>query len=116
MAWDHYPMKQETTDILDAITFILTLFFTLELILRLAGYGLIEYFSDNFNIFDFIIVLVSVLDLTISPIPTIYSNEPVEESAGSLAALRAFRLLRYFRFHLILYSNIIILIIPYKSF
>ena len=44
---------------LDAITFVLTLCFLLELIIRLLGNGIVSYFSDNFNCFDFLIVLVS---------------------------------------------------------
>jgi hypothetical protein len=100
MAYDHYPMGEGTVNILDVVTFLLTLFFTLELIMRLLGYGLITYFSDNFNCFDFVIVVVSVMDLGLSPLPAFFLPPDHVASAqgnGSLSALRSFRLLRLLR-------------------
>ena len=82
----------------DSITFFLTLCFLMELIIRLLGYGIVKYFSDNFNTFDFFIVFVSMIDLALTPLPTLISGSEEEEGrGGSLSALRSFRLLRLLR-------------------
>jgi hypothetical protein len=51
-AYDHYPMRQSISDGFDAVSFILTLLFTLELLINLLGFGLVESFSTWFGCFD----------------------------------------------------------------
>lgn len=72
------------------------------MIIKLLGYGLKGYFHELFNIFDFIIVALSVVDLSLT-----YSLNTKRN--GAITALRAFRLLRIFklakswrRFHILL--------------
>lgn len=64
-----------------------TWIFLLEMILKLVGLGFHNYRQDNYNVFDAVIVIISLVDWTISRIPNI--------NAGS--ALNAFRALRLLR-------------------
>lgn len=64
--------------------------FTAEMIAKLIGLGVKNYVKDKFNIFDGIIVIVSLVDFTLN-----YSIDMTEGGAsGILSALRALRLLR----------------------
>lgn len=42
---------------------VFTILFAIEMILSLIGLGLVEYVKSGFNIFDAVIVIVSVFDL-----------------------------------------------------
>jgi hypothetical protein len=98
-AYDHHPMRQSISDGFDAVSFILTLLFTAELSINLLGFGLVESFSTWFGCFDFAIVFVSVLDISLSPIPVLLSNTRSKiAKKSSLTALRSFRLFRLLRF------------------
>ena len=64
------------------------------MILNLIGLGITEYVSDGFNIFDAVIVIVSVIDL----IATLMQTGDEESSdTGFITVLRGFRLLRIFK-------------------
>jgi len=67
----------------------LTAIFIAEMVLKLFGLGIHRYFQDNFNCFDFFVVISSIVELAI--IPSNGSNR------GSLSALRAVRLFRLFK-------------------
>lgn len=76
------------------VLFIFNEFFTwsflLELIVKLIGLGPKNYFKDKYNIFDTIIVIISLIDWTISRIPDANLGE-------ILNGFRALRLLRIFK-------------------
>ncbi|KAI4877753.1 hypothetical protein NFI96_007850 [Prochilodus magdalenae] len=55
--------------------------FTLEMILKLTAFGFFEYLRNPYNIFDGIIVIISVCEI-------------IGQSDGGLSVLRTFRLLR----------------------
>ena len=55
------------------------------MVVKLFALGVESYLSDNFNIFDSIVVIVSFVELA-------SSNE-----GGGLSVFRAFRLLRIFK-------------------
>lgn len=99
-AYDHYPMRESISDGFDAVSFILTLLFTAELLITVLGFGLVESFSTWFGCFDFAIVFISVLDIALSPIPALLSNTTRTKAMkkSSLTALRSFRLFRLLRF------------------
>ena len=62
--------------------------------MNMIGLGLTGYFSDGFNVFDFVIVIISNIDLII----TLSSgSEDGEQSSGFITVLRGFRLLRIFK-------------------
>eukprot|EP01038_Epipyxis_sp_PR26KG_P011920 gene11920-15952_t len=98
MSLDRYPIDNATESIVVTITFLLTILFSVELALKLTGFGIVNYFSDNSNFFDFIIVIVSLVDLAASPIPALLQGESEQtQNEGSFSALRGFRLLRLLR-------------------
>jgi hypothetical protein len=63
------------------------------MLVKLAGLGFRTYYKDAFNIFDSIIVYMSLLDLSLT-----YGLKASSGSAGRvLTAFRGFRLLRIFK-------------------
>lgn len=67
--------------ILDITNLVFTVAFIIEAILKLIGLGAKVYFKDNMNIFDFFIVMLSIVELNI-------------EGGGGISGLRGFRLFR----------------------
>lgn len=68
---------------------VFTGFFLAELVVKLAGHGPVEYFSDSFNCFDFTIVLLSIVETAL-----------IIAGAGAsvnLSVLRTFRIMRAFK-------------------
>ena len=63
--------------------------FTIEMIMKLIGLGLKNYVRDKFNIFDGIIVVLSLVDFSLS-----ISGVMEGEDEAILSAFRALRLLR----------------------
>jgi hypothetical protein len=63
--------------------------FVIEMILRMVGLGLEEYFSDKFNTFDCVLVTYSFIELIL-----VLGGLNM---SGGLAGLRALRLLRLFK-------------------
>lgn len=61
-----------------------TVLFTFEVIIKLIGFGFRPFCRDNFNIFDALIVIMSLLEIGLG-------------SGGGFSALRAFRLFRVFK-------------------
>eukprot|EP00854_Cymbomonas_tetramitiformis_P005080 gene5080-6184_t len=85
LAMDHYGKSAELESFLYNSNYVLTIMFTVELVLKLLGLGL-AYFFDAFNVFDFVIVMLSLPELLIAG------------GAGvSLTAFRSFRVLRVFK-------------------
>jgi hypothetical protein len=70
---------------LDYTNYIFFSIFTLEVIIKLIGFGFIEFVKDKFNIFDVFIVLISLIEIIIS------------SGSGAFTSLRAFRLFRIFK-------------------
>jgi len=42
--------------------------FLMEMIIKMNGNGLIVYFKNSFNVFDFIVIAISLIDLIINNI------------------------------------------------
>ncbi len=63
--------------------------FFLEMMIKLAGFGIKTYFRDPFNLFDCVIVVSSIVDLFVTYLSS-------SASGGAITAFRAFRLLRIF--------------------
>ena len=51
---------------INAFEVILTVFFTLELMVNLCGYGL-QFFAEAFNVYDFFVVIVSLVRFAAIP-------------------------------------------------
>ncbi|EGW00833.1 Sodium channel protein type 10 subunit alpha [Cricetulus griseus] len=84
MAMEHYPMTEAFDAMLQAGNIVFTVFFTMEMAFKIIAFDPYYYFQKKWNIFDCVIVTVSLLELSIS-------------KKGSLSVLRTFRLLRVFK-------------------
>ncbi|KAG1967831.1 voltage-dependent T-type calcium channel subunit alpha-1I [Pimephales promelas] len=81
MGIEHHNQPDELTDVLEICNIVFTSMFTLEMILKLTAFGFFSYLRNPYNIFDGIIVIISVCEI-------------VGQSDGGLSVLRTFRLLR----------------------
>lgn len=95
LAMDHHAMDASFEANLEVGNFVLSLVFALEMLVKIAGFGLVVYVHDLFNVFDAFIVVVSIIELLLLP-PMFLGGEP-GEGGGALSALRTFRLFRVFK-------------------
>ena len=92
LAMDSYPRNLEREQIANALNDIFSWCFVAEMIIKLIGLGFKEYTRDSFNIFDAILVIVSLVDFVLLQIPEISGG-----TGGALSAFRGVRLLRVFK-------------------
>uniref|UniRef100_A0A7S3DJI7 Calcium-channel protein CCH1 n=1 Tax=Palpitomonas bilix TaxID=652834 RepID=A0A7S3DJI7_9EUKA len=76
-------------DLLEYSNYVLTAMFFIEMVLKLVGLGLRGYVKSGFNVFDGVIVIVSIIELGIYQL--------LGGGGGFLSVLRAFRLFRVFK-------------------
>ncbi|XP_041863089.1 voltage-dependent T-type calcium channel subunit alpha-1I-like isoform X2 [Melanotaenia boesemani] len=81
MGIEHHNQPEELTNVLEICNIVFTSMFTLEMILKLTAFGFFEYLRNPYNIFDGIIVIISVCEI-------------IGQADGGLSVLRTFRLLR----------------------
>ncbi|XP_054976265.1 sodium channel protein type 9 subunit alpha [Sorex araneus] len=84
MAMEHHPMTEEFKNVLSVGNLVFTGIFTAEMVLKLIAMDPYEYFQVGWNIFDSIIVTLSLVELFLS-------------NVEGLSVLRSFRLLRVFK-------------------
>ncbi|XP_008834406.1 sodium channel protein type 10 subunit alpha isoform X1 [Nannospalax galili] len=84
MAMEHNPMTTAFEHMLQVGNIVFTVFFTAEMVFKIIAFDPYYYFQKKWNIFDCIIVTMSLLELSIA-------------KKGSLSVLRTFRLLRVFK-------------------
>jgi len=97
LAADRYPIDASEADSLEIVNFVCTILFAMEMVLKLVGLGPAEYVRDGFNVFDALIVVMSMVELAVSP-PAFFGTEDVGGGAGGgISALRTFRLFRVFK-------------------
>ena len=82
----HYDESDEQIFVLQVFNEIFTWTFFLEMILKIIGLGFKNYRKDGYNLFDAVIVVISLVDWTISILEV--------DAGGALKAFRAMRLLR----------------------
>ena len=82
-----YDQSDTKTDVLKVFNEFFTWAFFLEMIMKIIGLGFSNYRKDSYNVFDAVIVVISLIDWAMSRIPGL--------NAGS--ALNAFRALRLLR-------------------
>jgi Ion transport protein len=63
-----------------------------ELFVKLGGRGFALYFEEKFNWFDFSVLLVSCVDITLSNTVTLSQS-----GSGAITAMRVLRIIRIFR-------------------
>ena len=81
LAMEFEGMSDAYAEVLSGFNLALTVSFMVEMVLKIAGLGPREYVGDSFNIFDAVVVLISIIELAMA-------------NSGSLSALRSFRILR----------------------
>ncbi|XP_038128463.1 voltage-dependent T-type calcium channel subunit alpha-1I-like, partial [Cyprinodon tularosa] len=81
MGIEHHEQPDELTNVLEICNIVFTSMFSLEMILKLTAFGSFNYLRNPYNVFDGIIVIISVCEI-------------VGQSDGGLSVLRTFRLLR----------------------
>ncbi|RVE75920.1 hypothetical protein OJAV_G00003750 [Oryzias javanicus] len=81
MGIEHHEQPDELTNVLEICNIVFTSMFSLEMILKLTAFGSFSYLRNPYNVFDGIIVIISVCEI-------------VSQSDGGLSVLRTFRLLR----------------------
>ncbi|KAM6948357.1 sodium channel protein type 2 subunit alpha-like [Aplochiton taeniatus] len=84
MALEHYPMTEEFNGVLSVGNLVFTTIFTAEMVLKLIAMDPYYYFQHGWNMFDGIIVCLSLMELGLS-------------NVEGLSVLRSFRLLRVFK-------------------
>ncbi|XP_030637701.1 sodium channel, voltage-gated, type I like, alpha b isoform X3 [Chanos chanos] len=84
MAMEHYPMTQQFNDVLSVGNLVFTGIFTAEMCLKVIALDPYYYFQEGWNIFDGIIVSLSLMELGLA-------------NVEGLSVLRSFRLLRVFK-------------------
>ncbi|CAD8071678.1 unnamed protein product [Paramecium sonneborni] len=89
LSLDRYPISKTEYEILDIANQIFTVIFTIEMLLKLIAFD-INYLKDSMNIFDAVIVILSLIEW-------ILSSAGNDSSGGSFSAIQAFRTLRLFR-------------------
>ena len=65
LGFDSYPRNPERQEIAEAINDIVIWFFVIEMIIKLIGLGFKEYARDSFNVFDAVLVIISLIDFVI---------------------------------------------------
>ncbi|XP_077873652.1 sodium channel protein type 9 subunit alpha isoform X3 [Ictidomys tridecemlineatus] len=84
MAMEHHPMTEEFKHVLTVGNLVFTGIFAAEMVLKLIAMDPYEYFQVGWNIFDSLIVTLSLVELFLSDVE-------------GLSVLRSFRLLRVFK-------------------
>ena len=91
LALDKHPEDPELTKVTDNLNDFFTWAFVAEMVIKLIGLGFKEYARDSFNIFDAIIVILSLVDIILS------TTTSSDSQGGTLSAFRGVRLLRVFK-------------------
>ncbi|XP_041039096.1 sodium channel, voltage gated, type V-like, alpha b isoform X2 [Carcharodon carcharias] len=84
MALEHRPMSKEFDNMLYVGNLVFTAIFTAEMVLKIIALDPYYYFQQGWNIFDSIIVCLSLIELGLARV-------------DGLSVLRSFRLLRVFK-------------------
>jgi hypothetical protein len=77
---------QALTGFLEVANYIFTFIFIFEMVVKMIGLSIPEYWKDNFNRFDFTIVMFSIVELILGIMDI--------QGVSGLSVLRSFRLLR----------------------
>ncbi|XP_070617570.1 LOW QUALITY PROTEIN: voltage-dependent T-type calcium channel subunit alpha-1H [Erythrolamprus reginae] len=81
MGIEYHEQPDELTNALEISNIVFTSMFALEMLLKLLAFGIWGYIKNPYNIFDGIIVVISVWEI-------------IGQADGGLSVLRTFRLLR----------------------
>ena len=96
MVWPEQSVQLKRA--LESTNFVFTVIFILEAILKIIGLGPRAYWSDNWNVFDFVIVSISIIEFIFDLIANGGTNGDSNGFTGSaLSVFRSMRLMRAFK-------------------
>lgn len=82
MSVEYHNQPRELTEAVEYSNMVFSILFAVEMFFKLCAYGIIGYIQDGFNVFDGLIVILSMIEFT------------QQGGASGLSVLRTFRLLR----------------------
>ncbi|XP_062855053.1 calcium channel, voltage-dependent, L type, alpha 1S subunit, b [Trichomycterus rosablanca] len=82
LGMQHCNQSDHITKLSDILNVIFTVLFTIEMILKLIAFKAKGYFGDPWNVFDFLIVIGSIVDVVLSQV------DAALESSGGLYCLQ----------------------------
>uniref|UniRef100_A0A8C2U961 Voltage-dependent L-type calcium channel subunit alpha n=1 Tax=Coturnix japonica TaxID=93934 RepID=A0A8C2U961_COTJA len=103
LAMQHYGQSCMFKEAMNILNMLFTGLFTVEMVLKLIAFKPKGYFSDPWNVFDFLIVIGSIIDVILSetnvtngtwPVPTALHRNAEENSRISITFFRLFRVMR----------------------
>jgi voltage-dependent calcium channel L type alpha-1D len=100
LAMKFYRQPDMYTSVLDYLNLIFTAVFALEFVFKLAAFRFKNYFGDAWNVFDFIIVLGSFIDIIYSEVNKMKSDlmdSDAPTKSSSIISINFFRLFRVMR-------------------
>lgn len=80
LALEDYPKSERKSYILGILNDFFTWAFFVEMICKMTGLGIKNYVRDRFNLFDCIVVVLSIVDFTIA-----YAVNPDDLGEGANA-------------------------------
>ncbi|XP_064371243.1 voltage-dependent L-type calcium channel subunit alpha-1C isoform X9 [Dromaius novaehollandiae] len=89
LAMQHYGQSCMFKEAMNILNMLFTGLFTVEMVLKLIAFKPKGYFSDPWNVFDFLIVIGSIIDVILSE-----TNNAEENSRISITFFRLFRVMR----------------------
>ncbi|KAM8884318.1 voltage-dependent L-type calcium channel subunit alpha-1C isoform 4-T4 [Synchiropus picturatus] len=92
LAMQHHGQTKSFNDAMNILNMLFTGLFTVEMILKLIAFKPRGYFSDPWNVFDFLIVIGSIIDVILSEINGLQNSE--ENARISITFFRLFRVMR----------------------
>uniref|UniRef100_A0A8C4QAD1 Voltage-dependent L-type calcium channel subunit alpha n=1 Tax=Eptatretus burgeri TaxID=7764 RepID=A0A8C4QAD1_EPTBU len=101
LGMQHYKQAEVFNSVMDLLNMVFTAVFTLEMLLKIIAFKPRGYFSDAWNVFDFLIVIGSIIDVVLSEINvsigcTMASRHLSSEDSSriSITFFRLFRVMR----------------------
>uniref|UniRef100_A0A8C7U921 Voltage-dependent L-type calcium channel subunit alpha n=1 Tax=Oncorhynchus mykiss TaxID=8022 RepID=A0A8C7U921_ONCMY len=105
LGMQHCNQSTHVTDLSDMLNVIFTVLFTVEMVLKLMAYKAKGYFGDPWNVFDFVIVIGSVVDVILSEVDAALASSgglyclhgSIAASENARVSITFFRLFRVMR-------------------
>ena len=90
LAMDNYYNSKSTEKFLTLSNIIFSIIFTLEMLLKLQAYGVQQHTKDRFNLFDGVLVCISIIDHSMTGIGS-------DTGISTMNVFRTVRILRVFK-------------------
>uniref|UniRef100_A0A4W6F973 Voltage-dependent L-type calcium channel subunit alpha n=1 Tax=Lates calcarifer TaxID=8187 RepID=A0A4W6F973_LATCA len=87
LGMQHCNQSDHVTKLSDTLNLIFTVLFTVEMILKLMAFKARGYFGDPWNVFDFIIVVGSVVDVILSEVDHPHLFHPQTQACSKFSFL-----------------------------